>query len=59
MKEHVLREMINGLTHIARTYHDHDSLRERIKGRVMEAFHEDSEWYRQLVATHSKDQEGK
>jgi hypothetical protein len=46
MKEHILRELTNDLRDIARTFHDHDSLRERISHRLYAAFHDDAEWTR-------------
>lgn len=50
MKEHILRECINELRDIAVKYHDHDCLREMVQSRLLQAFHEDIEWYRQYEA---------
>lgn len=55
MKEHILRKMINDLTKIAHDFHDHDSLRERVKARVMDGLNDDVEWYRTLAIYQSKD----
>ncbi len=34
MKDHVFRELVNDLRDISRQYHGHDSLRDRISGRL-------------------------
>lgn len=50
MKEHILAKMINDLRDTAQKYHGHDCLRELIRTTVLQALHDDVEWYRQYEA---------
>ena len=41
MQAHTFRELVNDLRDIAKQYHSHDSLRDRISGRLREDIHPD------------------
>lgn len=56
MKEHILAKMINELRDTAVKYHDHDCLRELIRTTVLQAFHDDAEWYREYGKVAGKTQ---
>ncbi len=59
MKEHILRQLTNDLRDIAIEFHATQQLRDRISHRLLLAFHDDVEWYRQYEAlAHVKPQVG-
>lgn len=45
MKEHIKAKMINNLRDIAKQFHDHQSLRQRILGEIDRAEEADKWWH--------------
>lgn len=45
LKDHILREYVNRITSLAATYHDHQSLRERVSHEIQHMLDEGTDGY--------------